>query len=300
MKNLKYLLVALVLVASTACDNYFFDNKLEHKTVVTEVRNFAYTLVDADYETIAKSDAAKAIAAKLDAEAGAESTEYANALAQVGNKKKFYQNASAKLYVTFALSAKYPDLDEGSICNVTYKMDGVTGPVTSICALKKGTWVLDIYFQEPFNNSKGAFTVVNVTEFDGVWSTGAGMTANGYNIGVNDCWLISSAIAVPADAEKPVLVFDQMMQYDTGNFATECQLYISEGYAGEGAAPDVESEGWNLQTIPQAGASFGSSGELDFSKYKGKLIYIGFRYRNSAKKTAIAWSIKNVTIREAE
>ena len=296
MKNLKYLLVALVLIASTACDNYFFDNKLEHKTVVTEVRNFAYTLVDADYETIAKSDAAKAIAAKLDAEAGAESTEYANALAQVGNKKKFYQNASAKLYVTFALSAKYPDLDEGSICNVTYKMDGVSEPVTSICALKKGTWVLDIYFQEPFNNSKGAFTVVNVTEFDGVWSTGAGMTANGYNIGVNDCWLISSAIAVPADAEKPVLVFDQMMQYDNGNFLTQCQLYISEGYAG--ATPNIEEEGWKLITIPVAGSSFGSSGELDLSEYKGKSIYIGFHY--TCGDNAIAWTVKNVTIREAE
>ena len=186
MKNLKYLLVSLVLIALTGCGDYFFDNKLEHETVISEVRKFDYTLVDADYETIAKSDAAKAIAAKLDAEAGGESTEYATTLAKVGSKKKFYPNAPAKLYVTFALSAKYPDLDEGSICNVTYKMDEVDDPETAIFALKKGAWVLNTYFQEPFENSTGIFTIVDISlgaTSGAVWSTGAGMTANGYKKG---------------------------------------------------------------------------------------------------------------------
>ena len=301
MKNLKYLLVSLVLIALTGCGDYFFDNKLDHKTVITEKRNFAYTLVDADYKTIAESKAAQEIAAKLDAEVGAESTEYADALKKVGDDKCFNDKAIAKTYITFALRAKYPELDKGSLCAVTYKELEEENAVekTDIYVLAK-EWIFSIYYQETFATGQGEYQIVNVNlgKLDFVWKhDGDCMNANGFNGGGTETWLISPELEVPNDSENPVLVYDHYKKYN-GTFVEDCQVYLSEGYTTGTNAPDLKE--WKLfkYTKDEPGASFVSTEEFDLSAYKGKKIYIGFRYRSGA--SAISWKIKNVTIREAE
>lgn len=113
-----YSIVALTLCL-TACDNYFDSKYLDNgDPQISVVKTYDYTLLAADYKTIADNKTNKAYAASLDTIEG--QTDNQDALASVGAKACFNELATADMYVPVFIYNKYPQLDKGSIFNVTY------------------------------------------------------------------------------------------------------------------------------------------------------------------------------------
>lgn len=123
MKKTYLFILAALTLGWTACDNYFdekyMDNGDPEKTLV---KTYDYTLAAADYKTIADNKTNKAYAANLDSINGLKNR-YQKALASVGEKGYFNNNASADMYAPAFIYSKYPQLDPGSIFNVTYLTD---------------------------------------------------------------------------------------------------------------------------------------------------------------------------------
>lgn len=118
MKKNYFILAALTL-GLTACDNYFdatyMDNADPQQVVVATIE---YTLTSDDYKTIADNGVNKTYAANLDSIN--ETDIYTTSLKSVGEKRCFNEMASADMYVPAFIYNKYPQMDPGSICNVTY------------------------------------------------------------------------------------------------------------------------------------------------------------------------------------
>lgn len=116
MKKTILFLSALCL-SLASCEDYFVEKQLDHTSFITDVRAFEYTLEADDYATIAKSEANIALAlAQND-----DSLTY-KALQQVAKEKAFSEIASADMFVPSFIANKFPQLSEGSSCNVTYML----------------------------------------------------------------------------------------------------------------------------------------------------------------------------------
>ena len=83
------------------------------------VENYDYTLTSDDYKTIANNKTNKAYSAYLDSIEG--KNVYVEALALVGENRVFNENATADMYVPAYIYNKYPQVDQGSTFNVTYR-----------------------------------------------------------------------------------------------------------------------------------------------------------------------------------
>ena len=120
----KYILGAILVLGTmslcTSCDNYFDEKYLNNGHPVTPVvATIEYILSSTDYQSIANSAAGKALAAEMDSIKGTK-TRYQRALARVGEEMSFNNYISADKFVPPFLLNKYPQLDPGSIINVTY------------------------------------------------------------------------------------------------------------------------------------------------------------------------------------
>ena len=116
MKKSIYLF-ALAALVMNSCSDYFDKHHLDNgDTPVTDVRTgMTYVLEEGDYATIAKLPAniAKALAANDD------SATY-KALQSLGKEKAFDDIISADAYVPAFMQEKFPYLDNGTTCDVTY------------------------------------------------------------------------------------------------------------------------------------------------------------------------------------
>ena len=123
----KYILSVMALgIGLAACENYFDEKYLDNGNPTHEVvKTYDYTLAAGDYKTIADNKTNKTYAAELDSLNGLKNR-YKNALASVGERGWFNNNASADMYVPAFIYAKYPHLDAGSVFNVTYLTDDGT------------------------------------------------------------------------------------------------------------------------------------------------------------------------------
>ena len=132
-------IVALAL-GMTACDNYFdatyMDNADPQKT---DVKTYVYTLVSADYKTVANNSNNQALAARLDS--GSVDSTYQKALEMVAQNKYFDTlYAQAKMYLPAFIYAKYPQLSEGSVYKVTYNVwEGLPEYLAPLNAAKRYT-----------------------------------------------------------------------------------------------------------------------------------------------------------------
>ena len=120
MKKYLFCLAALTL-GMTACENYFDEKYLDNgNPTVTVVETHEYTLISSDYASIANNKANKKYAADQDSIEGKDI--YAKALEQVGKNGYFNEIATADQYVPAFIYNKYPQLDAGSVFNVTYRL----------------------------------------------------------------------------------------------------------------------------------------------------------------------------------
>ena len=115
-------IVALTL-GLTACENYFDDKYLDNgDPYIKVVKTYEYTLTEADYATIANNSTNKAKAYEMDSIKGLKNR-YQNALVNVGKNGYFNNNATADMYAPAFIYNKYPQVDPGSIFNLTYLTD---------------------------------------------------------------------------------------------------------------------------------------------------------------------------------
>lgn len=135
-----------------SCRDFFDDKQLDNSDYAPQdVRpGMTYTLSDDDYAAIAKhaSNQAKALAMDED------STAY-RALLAIGTNKCFTEDASADMYAGAFLADKYPYLDNGTLCNLSYRLqEGKSKAVQQFASASSYTLTNDDY--EAIWNGHGA------------------------------------------------------------------------------------------------------------------------------------------------
>lgn len=102
-----------------SCENFYIDQNLGGSDFTpTDVRTIDYTLTDADYKAIATNKDNIALAL---AECTPEDSSAYAAFLQIGTDLAFNKVAVADVYVPAFLAAKFPQLNKGSLFNITYK-----------------------------------------------------------------------------------------------------------------------------------------------------------------------------------
>ena len=117
MKKVLFFLASALMLAS--CENFYIDQNLGGSDFTpTDVRTIDYTLTDADYKAIATNKDNIALAL---AECTPEDSSAYAAFLQIGTDLAFNKVAVADVYVPAFLAAKFPQLNKGSLFNITYK-----------------------------------------------------------------------------------------------------------------------------------------------------------------------------------
>ena len=117
----KSILFAACMLALASCENFYLDNQLHYQPSITDVRNFTYTLTEADYGTIAANATNKATALAMGKFEG-DSSVYTR-LQNLATTKYFADTLIAPdLFIPAFMTAKYPNLSAGTICEVTYRI----------------------------------------------------------------------------------------------------------------------------------------------------------------------------------
>lgn len=108
-------------LALASCDNFFDEKQIGNEGYEpSDVRpGMMYTFTDDDYAAVSKNavNMEKALALCTPEDSSA----YTNFLA-IGKNKCFTEDASADMYASAILQDKFPYIDNGSLCNVTYRL----------------------------------------------------------------------------------------------------------------------------------------------------------------------------------
>lgn len=143
MKRYIYLSMSCLL-AMASCTNYFDEKQLDnHDYHPSDVRtSMTYTLTDDDVAQIGKQCSYKGndtVPSAYEQKAlslctADDSTAYEE-WKKIASLKAFTENASPDLYVPMFMASKFPYLDAGTICNVTYPLyEGKSSRVEAINA----------------------------------------------------------------------------------------------------------------------------------------------------------------------
>ena len=120
MKKIIFILTTSVLLFS-ACENFYLENQLGYEPTISDVRNFAYTLTEADYGSIASNPTNIATALAM-GNFDNDSSIYQR-LQNLKTDKYFADTLIApELFIPAFMTAKYPHLSEGTVCDVTYRI----------------------------------------------------------------------------------------------------------------------------------------------------------------------------------
>ncbi len=124
MKKLIYILPIFALLFAS-CEDFYLEKQLGYETTIEDVRNFTYTLTEADYSALANNPTNKATALALgenDTTDLIDSTYY-NLLQTVGKQKYFEGKITPDEYIPAFLVQKFPQLSTGTICKVFYNIE---------------------------------------------------------------------------------------------------------------------------------------------------------------------------------
>lgn len=114
----KTLYIIALAFGLMSCENFFLEHQLGYEPSITVTRNFAYTLTDADYASIANNKTNRNIAILMDED---DSTYYF-ALQKLATQKYFTEKIAPDQYIPAFFAQKYPQLSEGSMCEITYSI----------------------------------------------------------------------------------------------------------------------------------------------------------------------------------
>jgi hypothetical protein len=221
------------------------------------------------------------------------------------------------------LARNYPYAAEGDKVAVVYNKKADTPTVTEFTF--DGTWAktptsvatttvfmkdadgisanMSIYLNETFLGDEGGFAAQNVTmgSLSYVWTNTSnyGWKASAYansTYNVSESWLVSPVINFKK-ATQPMLTFDEVHQYGSGDPETYLFVMISTDYKG-----DVTTCTWNQIDVPQWSTgsdwTFVNVGWIDLSEYIGGQAVIAFKYTSSSDAAA-TWEVKNLKLVEA-
>lgn len=119
MKKIIYILLSALCLVS--CENFYLEHQLGYEPSITVVRNFSYTLTDADYTTIANNKTNVQTALAMGTFDG-DSSVY-NRLKNLAADKYFADTLIApEVFIPAFMAAKYPQYSEGTICEVSYRI----------------------------------------------------------------------------------------------------------------------------------------------------------------------------------
>ena len=160
-----------------------------------------------------------------------------------------------------------------------------------------------VYYSGVGSDDDGGFTPYDVTLPSGssyVWKLDsygywkASAYVNNQNL-VSESWLVSPAIDL-SEANVPELTFDAACRFFNNEPDKYMTVWISSDFAG-----DVSTATWVKKEVQNwsdgSNWTFYNSGNLDLSEFKGKTVYIAFKY-NSTSSAAPTWEIKNVSVKE--
>lgn len=160
MKKFLYILPLAALLLMPSCRDFFDDKQLDNGGYAPEdIRpGMTYTLSDDDYAAIAKHAANQAKALAMDD----DSTAY-RALLAIGTGKCFTEEASADMYAGAFLADKFPYLDNGTLCNLSYRLfEGKTKAVQQFAVAS--SYALSLNDYETIWNGHGALYLSPETE----------------------------------------------------------------------------------------------------------------------------------------
>jgi len=221
---------------------------------------------------------------------------------------------SASSQIPAILKTRFPDAVAGDYKTVEYYYSDEE-PVT--------TTVENIFLEETFEGyPTGSGVKVNIDGWINVDETGGdkifwqsrsytsgGVTnsyaqVSSYTSGAkNEVWLITPNIDLTASTTTPKFAFDMV----TGNFtAAGLRIMISENF--NGTETEISAADWadvtSSFTIPEPASGYSAwatAGTLDLTAYKGKKIYIGFKYLGddtSTPKVTTTYQVDNVKVWE--
>ncbi len=266
-KHILTFATALALIfAGGGCD-YNEDNfeGLQNGTVATDVKKFDYTLLDADYKTIATNSDNKTLAS---------ANGVSNQLKKVETDKFFTKQVSGRDYIPNFLAATYPTADDRSSINVTYNFynEAVT------C------------FKEDFENDKkgevpAAWTnvVTNDSENSGSWKTNNYSENNfvectAFKFGPTEVYLVSPAIKIDTDMTLTFKACYRFYQAAGGRLS----VLISADLKGSITKESIAAASW--KDITDQLSAFDQNGNLgevcsyNMNDFAGKEVRIAFRY----------------------
>ena len=151
-------------------------------------------------------------------------------------------------------------------------------------------------FESTFLGTDGGFTIKDVNKPEAlnfVWTNtdNYGWKASAYYNETKtnyaaESWIISPAIKLPADEDANVS-FEHVYRY-TNNKESQLTLQVSE-----------DQNNWTKLTIPTYSTggdwTFINSGDISLKAYKGKTIYLAFKYVSTSSECA-TWEIKNFAV----
>lgn len=116
----KILGLLLIVLCFASCEDWYLNHYLGGYQPITTVRNFSYTLSDADYSTVASNATNIATALSMGKYDG-DSSVY-NILKKLGTDKYFSDTlVTPELFLPAFMAKQYPQLSEGTLCEVTYR-----------------------------------------------------------------------------------------------------------------------------------------------------------------------------------
>ena len=158
-----------------SCENYYIDKNLGGNDFTpSDVRTIEYTLTDADYKAIGTNKVNK----ELSRQEGNDSL----AFDRIAKEFAFNAQAPAELYMPAFLAATFPQLNKGSLFNITYKnCEGAPAYLSTFAATQKHT--------------------LSNEDYDAIW--GEGKTGTYYLTPATVAGLTS---VLPAEAEEGAIL----------------------------------------------------------------------------------------------
>lgn len=155
-------------------------------------------------------------------------------------------------------------------------------------------------FEEDFSTNFPAWQKISIVGSQ-VWTLdptyghpGSCAKMSGYAGGnnANEDWLISPSIDLTA-VSTASLTFDSAAKFS----GDDIQIYISSDYVGTGAPTTATWTQLTATLSPNTGSYvWTNSGSIDISAFKGKKVYVAFKYISTAT-SGTTWEIDNVKVK---